>query len=60
MKTLEKQNNDIKSKMIAENIKNFSKSELHRVFQYTVAPHICLTIARSLIKGGLTIDKLYN
>lgn len=48
------------AKMREQNIKDFSNSELDRVFRNTVGPGICKRSALRMIKDGLTIDEIYK
>lgn len=48
------------AKMREYNIKNFSNSELNRVFKNTVGPGICKRSALRMIDDGLTIDEIYK
>lgn len=50
----------VKGKMIAERIKDFSPAEFERCLGATVAPETCLKVAAHLVDGGLTIRQLYE
>jgi len=50
----------VKAKMVEHKIKNFTESELDRVFSEVVAPNFCINVAKHLIFKGLTIEKLYQ
>ena len=50
----------VKAKMVEHNIKNFSDTELDRVFLDVVAPNFCINVAKHLVGKGLTIEKLYQ
>lgn len=58
---LEKEKNVYGAKMIENDIKDFSLSELQRVFKNCVSPIICVRKALKWIKeDNLTIKKLYQ
>ena len=50
----------VKAKMVEHGIKNFTDSELDRVFSNVVAPNFCSNVAKHLVSKGLTIKKLYQ
>jgi hypothetical protein len=53
MVTLLKWKSKLQSKMIAEEIKDFSDAEINRVFAGCVAKNRCIKYARDLIDTGL-------
>ena len=46
------------AKMRERRIENLSDEELSRAFASTVAPTICMRIARRMITAGLTIEEV--
>lgn len=56
----EKSLNTIKAKMREQEVKDFSKSEIDRVFKNVVSPIACKRGLNMLLEQGLTINKLYE
>jgi hypothetical protein len=56
----EKSLNTIKAKMREQRIKDFSESEIDRVFKNVVSPIACKRGVKMLMEQGLTINKLYR
>lgn len=56
----EKSLNTIKAKMREQEVKDFSKSEIDRVFKNVVSPIACKRGVKMLMEQGLTIEKLYE
>ena len=50
----------VRAKMLEHKIKNFTDTELDRVFSDVVAPNFCINVAKHLVFKGLTIEKLYQ